>query len=168
MRVSSGILIVVGVLLSAVAIFLLLFWFAFPRWWPDLVIRHSPSLGHVMLADAYRSQTGYRSGVSASLSRGGIVMEREPGDYRRFEQRLGDRIYQAMAACDDGLNGQIRSVILNYCGRHLHQAKARAVLWGFSDAGDDDARRIVYRHVDTTPQRVDAKTVEERQRRPAP
>jgi hypothetical protein len=120
MRISSGILISLGVLLGTAVIFVLLFWFAFPRWWPEVVIRYSPSLGHVMLADSYRAQSGYRSGVSASLSRGGIVIEREPGDYHRFEQRLGDGIYQAMAACDDGLHGQVRSVIINYCGNHLH------------------------------------------------
>jgi hypothetical protein len=162
-------LIVIGSLLGMMAVFLLLFWLAFPRWWPEVVIRYSPSLGHVLLADSYRAENGgYRPGVSASLTRPGIVITRESSDYHRFEQHLGDGIYQAMAACDDGLHGRIRQVILNYCGWRLHHPKARAVLWAFSDAGDDAARRIVYRHVDTTPQRVDAATVEERQRRPVP
>lgn len=168
MRRSSAILITVGMLLSAVVVFLLLFWFAFPRWWPEVVIRYSPSLRHVLLADANRAENGYGAGVGASISRPRIVITREPADYHRFEQRLGDGIYQVMAACDDGLDGRIRSAILNYCGQHLHHPKSRAVLWTFSDAGDDNARRIVYRHVDTTPHRVDEAEVQNRQRRPVP
>lgn len=153
MRASSGVLIAVGTLLSAVVTFLLLFWFAFPRWWPEVVIRHSPSLGHVMLADSYRCEV-----MSFTTSRGAIRCHgiKHISDYHSFEQSHGERMFAEMAACDDGSNMSVRWVIIEYLGKHLEDAKARKIVWEYSDQGDEQAHDLVIRHASSMPQGIDA------------
>lgn len=97
MRFVSGMLIGVGVLLSAVVIFLLLFWFAFPRWWPEVVIRYSPSLRHVLETAADEPDDFLRI---------------HPPDLSRFEARYGNDLYAAIVACDDGSNPRMRFLIM--------------------------------------------------------
>jgi hypothetical protein len=152
MRSSSAILITVGLLLSAVVGFLLLFWFAFPRWWPQVVIRHSPSLRHVLLADSYRCEV-------VLMDSGHPFSRADISDYARFERLYGDRLFDEMAACDDGSSFAVRWVIMEYLGHHLHQPAARKVIWNYSENGDDRARDLIYRHAVTSPRGIDASQV---------
>lgn len=150
MRLSSGILVSLGVLLGAAVVFLLLFWFAFPRWWPVVVIRYSPSLSHVLLADSYR----FEQATKPTASGGVIYPEQRTADYSRFEKRLGTDIHTAMAACDDGGGGRRRTSIIRYLGEHLNQQKARILLWRYRDGGDGEADWILQRYTDTLDQGV--------------
>ena len=150
MRRSSAILITVGMLLSAVVVFLLLFWFAFPRWWPEVVIRYSPSLRHVLLADSYRCDV-------VLLDSGDTFGRVDIADYGRFGRLYGDRLFTEMAACDDGSNFAVRWVVVEYLGEHLHEPKARKVLWDYSDKGDENARSLIRRHAATIPQGIDVR-----------
>ena len=99
MRTRTGILITTGALLGAMAVFLLLFWFAFPRWWPEVVIRHSPSLRHVLETAANEPED--------------FIRIRLP-DLSRFEARYGDDLYAAIVACEDGSNPRMRFLIMRY------------------------------------------------------
>lgn len=155
MRASSGILIVMGVLLSAAVIFLLLFWFAFPQWWPEVVIRHSPSLSHVLFADSHR----FEQASEPTASGGVIYPDQRTADYSRFEKRLGVDIYAAMVAYDDGRGGRVRASIIRYLGEHLKQQKARILLWKYRDAGDDSADWVLRQYTNSIHQGVDLRPV---------
>ncbi len=151
MRRSSLVLISVGSLFGAAMIFLLLFWFAFPRWWPEMVIGYSPSLGHVLLADSYRAER---------LS-GGLFVRSYPAedvpDYSRFESRSGPDIYTTMAAHDDGPGGRKRYSIIRYLSRHLDQQNARIPLWTWRDAGDDRADWVLQQYTNSIKQGVEVR-----------
>jgi hypothetical protein len=139
-----------GVVLTGVLAYLLLFWFAFPKWWPEVVIRHSPSLNHVLLADSYRFEQASKPAPS-----GGVIHpEQQTADYSRFEKRLGAEIYAAMAACDDGGGGRKRASILRYLGEHMNQQKARILLWRYRDGGDGEADWILQRYTNSLDQGV--------------
>src|SRR5688572_26296730 len=122
MRTGVLVLMASGLVLTGVVIFLLLFWFAFPRWCPEVVIRHSPFLGHVLLADFYR----YEQASTPTVTGGVIYPEQRTADYSRFEKRLGSDIYAAMATHDDG--ARVRASIVRYLGEHVNQQKARILL----------------------------------------
>jgi hypothetical protein len=146
------VLVVSGIALGGIAAFTLLFCFVFPRWWPTVVIRYSPSLRHVLIADSYR--------CDVTLGTGGRGYSSIPiSDYRRFEELYGEHIFSEMAACDNGSNPAIRWVVLEYLGKNVHDPKARKVIWDFSDQGDDEARWLIRRHADSIPQGVNASQV---------
>ena len=152
------ILTAASILLAGVMFLLAFFWFACPRWWPDLVIKHSPSLRHALLADSYRS--GLRSDDSPPGGRP-ITLT----DYARFEQIHGDGIFAAMAACVNGSDPELTSAILLYLGRHMHQPAARAIVWRYSDRGNTLARSLINNHANTLPQGINASQVMEQNHR---
>lgn len=154
MRTRSIILTTIGSLSGAATLFLLLFWLAFPRWWPDLVIRYSPSLGHVLLADSYRAE---RDAKRPS----GVLVRSYPAenvpDYSRFESRSGPDLYTIMTAHDDGIGGRKRSAIIRYLSRHLDQQKARIPLWAWRDAGDDSADWVLQQYTNSIKQGIEVR-----------
>lgn len=150
MRQSTMALIVAGVLLAGAILALVLFWFAGPRWWPNTVIAYSPSLRQVLRAHVFRIEDS--------------VPFKRP-EYSRFEQRYGQGIFAAMAACDDGSDEDLRMAILMYLGEHMHQPAARAIVWRYSDQGHSSARSLIRHHADSIPQGIDAATVIERSQR---
>ena len=149
MRTRTGILITIGALLGAMVVFLVLFWFAFPQWWPEVVIRYSPSLRHVLLADSYRFERAHHADI-APYPQYWLVK------CSRFEKQFGSTIFEKMESYDDGNGGRLRSVIIRYLGDRLDQQKARIMLWKFRNAGDQEADWVLREYTLSLPQGVPA------------
>ena len=165
-------------------IVVLLFWFAAPRWQPELVMRYSPSLWHVIEAHGYYKNnysfsglgggamvtpmsgvsTVRRSyGASYSHDANGFVIYSEPtalNCYSRFVVAYGDEIFPRMAALDNNKNIQFTDAVIDFIGKHTHKPAARKILWQYSDAGNRVAKSILYHNHDRIPQGIDNATLQ--------
>jgi hypothetical protein len=119
MRTRTGILITIGALFGAMVLFLLLFWFAFPRWWPEVVIKYSPSLKHVLTANAKKLV------FEAQTPQQGLFTFFKV-DLDRFEVTCGDGIFDTVVDCDDGTDPELRFAITYYLGSHRGNPMADA------------------------------------------
>jgi hypothetical protein len=126
------------------AIAVLLFWFAAPRWQPELVMRYSPSLWHVIKALTYYKEPS--SSRFYSLSSSGYVTYEtndKMNSIKRFELSHGDKFYAELAATDDGTDNKFSEVVMLFLRDHIGQREARAVLMQYQDKGNVHARDIL-------------------------
>jgi hypothetical protein len=133
----------------------LLFWFAAPRWQPELVMRYSPSLWHVIKAlSYYENPGGYRYFSISAKGASTIIYKDETHSLKRFQVPYGDKFYAALAATDDGTNPKFSTVIVSYFGDQVHEREARKILWQYREKGNRQARDILYGHASSVPQRI--------------
>ncbi len=142
-------------LFVALTVAFLLFWFAAPRWQPELVMRYSPSLWH-----AVKALTHYENPKSSSVfstSTTGTVIfiyKDEEHSLKRFESLYGDKFYATLAATDDGTDPHFSNVIVYYLSDHVHHREARKVLWQYRKKGNVQARDILYGDASRRPQGI--------------
>jgi hypothetical protein len=80
--------------------------------------------------------------------------------YSRFIAVYGDEIFQQMAALDTKTNEQFTRTIVDFIGKHYRKPSARKILWQYSDAGNREAKSILYGNASSIPQGIDRATLE--------